>query len=404
MTNSGSHDPLRIVQNVDILRHENMDDQGNMLRSSDSAEQYECWLDFLLEDEETQELCKTNQIEVAPSQALSQLQQATANLPEANNEAGPANDSNQQRKRGRKAKLTEHERKENKKRSDKNHRAKKKQDVANLERQNAELSFMVQSMQKTLHEALMENQQLQSLADGLNTALQEHRKEVNKIKDCQDINPNCQEDTSSDCDLLDPELLKWLGPAIVSGDTSSQTIMCNTNAPAAEFFRKLDADEMSNVKFQDFTDLDGELRTVGRYQIPLSLVPTAVKIIELYGDVCATSKMNSSIARNVFILFCATIKEMGDLSLEQVTEGKMLKWRDAIKDALRIEFEVEFAMEHLKKIACGYFGLKARSEVESIDIKISKLEAHLNGLKERKVCIEIANEFDGKLVSEVLWR
>ncbi|GKV24597.1 hypothetical protein SLEP1_g34187 [Rubroshorea leprosula] len=382
-----------------------MDDQGNMLRSSDSAEQFRCWLDSFLEDEETPELDKTNQIEVGPSQSLSLSQQATANLLEANNEAGPSNDSNQQRKRGRKAKLTEHERKENKRRSDKNHRAKKKQNVADLERQKAELSSMVQSMQKTLHEALMENQQLQFLADSLNTALQEHRKEVNKIKDCQDINPNCQEATSTDCDLLeDPELLKWLGPAIVSGATSSQTIICDTNAPATEFFRKLDADEMSNVKFQDFTDLDGEHGTVGRYQIPLSLVPTAVKIFKVYGDVCATSKMNSSITRNVYILFCATIKEMGDLSLEQVTEGKMLKWRDAIKDALRIEFEAEFAMEHLKKIACGYFGLKARSEVESIDIKISKLEAHLNGLKKRKVCIEIANEFDGKLVSEVLWR
>ena len=47
---------------------------------------------------------------------------------------------------------------------------------------------------------------------------------------------------------------------------------------------------------------------------------------------------------------------MEDLQLDQVTEKKMLKWRDAIKDALRINFNVDFAMHHLIGIARAYFG------------------------------------------------
>ncbi|KAH1064018.1 hypothetical protein J1N35_029005, partial [Gossypium stocksii] len=64
--------------------------------------------------------------------------------------------------------------------------------------------------------------------------------------------------------------------------------------------------------------------------------------------------MNPSTIETVYIMFCAFVKEMRNLRQEQVTEGLMLKWRVAIKDVLCINFKVDFAMEHLKKISCAY--------------------------------------------------
>ncbi|XP_052485954.1 uncharacterized protein LOC128040947 [Gossypium raimondii] len=117
--------------------------------------------------------------------------------------------------------------------------------------------------------------------------------------------------------------------------------------------------------------------------------------------------MNTSIAEIVYIMFCASVEEMSNLRLEHVTEDLILKWRDAIKDALRINFKVDFAMEHLKKIACAYIGLMERQKLDSAGLRISKLEAALSTAKEEhakiceqsKVFIDAAEEFNDKPVS-----
>ncbi|XP_022717217.1 uncharacterized protein LOC111275884 isoform X3 [Durio zibethinus] len=188
---------------------------------------------------------------------------------------------------------------------------------------------------------------------------------------------------------------------------SSLSCMHHADMAMKKFLMKLDEEVLSNVDFSDFTGLDGEQTTVGRYSFPLSLIPTVERINDVCGDVSAKSLINPSAATTIYILFCATIKEMDDLQLEQVTEKKMLRWRDAIKDALRINFNVRFAMEHLKKVACAYFGLIGCILLQSIDARISQLEAEVNDWKTKradicegsKLCIAAAEEFIGVPVS-----
>ncbi|XP_021291853.1 uncharacterized protein LOC110422312 isoform X2 [Herrania umbratica] len=83
--------------------------------------------------------------------------------------------------------------------------------------------------------------------------------------------------------------------------------------------------------------------------------------------------------------FLATIQEMGDTSLEQVTEELIFKWRDCIAEAKTIKFNVDFATEHLKKIAKSYLNRKACNELSSIDKRIAVLEIELNDMKREKL-------------------
>ncbi|KAL1102608.1 hypothetical protein V6Z11_D05G376600 [Gossypium hirsutum] len=152
----------------------------------------------------------------------------------------------------------------------------------------------------------------------------------------------------------------------------------NDDTSISDLLMKIDADEESKVKFSDFTGLDGELVT-----------------------------MSPSITERIYVMFCASIKEMRDLRLEQITECRILKWKDAIKDALRMNFMVDFAMEHLKKIACAYIGLMERQRLEEVALRISKLEAELSASKKEhskicerfKVYMDTTKEFIGKPVS-----
>ncbi|XP_017972704.1 PREDICTED: uncharacterized protein LOC18606762 isoform X1 [Theobroma cacao] len=170
----------------------------------------------------------------------------------------------------------------------------------------------------------------------------------------------------------------------------------------------------SQVDFSDFSGLMEEVVKSGTVTLPPSLALTDKKIEKKYGEIAAESKQSSCTAMPSRILLCAAIKEMDELQLESIDEKKMLLWRDAINSALNINFKVDFAIEHLKKIGRAYFGLKARNdqELRSIEEKISTLQIELSDWEEkrakkveeqnsevRKECLRYAEYFQGKSLS-----
>ncbi|MBA0866873.1 hypothetical protein Goshw_025244, partial [Gossypium schwendimanii] len=176
----------------------------------------------------------------------------------------------------------------------------------------------------------------------------------------------------------------------------------NNKATITDILMKLEADDESKVKFSHFTGLHGELIVVGKYSLAPTLLTIVNNIIKVYDNFSAKRKMNPSTIETIYIMFCAFVKEMTNLRHEQVTEGLMLKWRDAIKNVLRINFKVDFAMEHLKKISFAYISSMERQKLENVGLRISKLEAKLSAMKvehakiseQSKVFIDAAEEFN----------
>ncbi|EOY05702.1 hypothetical protein QUC31_016648 [Theobroma cacao] len=151
------------------------------------------------------------------------------------------------------------------------------------------------------------------------------------------------------------------------------------------FMDKLERDEKSTVSYSDFEILlQGEKQEVGGYRIPLVLQPIFEKIVTSYGDITSNSLLSSFSAENVLLQFLATIQEMGDTTLEQVTEELIFRWRDCIAEAKRIKFNVDFATEHLKKVAKSYLGRKALNDLNNIDKRIEVLETEFNDLQRQK--------------------
>ncbi|GKV05331.1 hypothetical protein SLEP1_g17355 [Rubroshorea leprosula] len=308
------------------------------------------------------------------------LNQAAEPSPEPSRSGG--NLSARKNRRGHKPKLTPSERKEHRKITLKKHRLKVKGVLKNaieakedIEKQSAALQSVNESQLKYIQQLEKKINELKSQGHELQTNVQGQSEHVEQM------------------------IMEWLAFQ-----------PCNATVPAAAaaavFFRKLEENEKSKIGFNDFTDLHEkqECRTVGKYQIPLSLVPTAEKITKVHGDVCATSTISPNYAEDIYILFCATIKEMDELPVEKVTEETVLKWGVAIKNALCINFKVEFAMRHLKQtIAHRYIGMKVCEEAEKMDADIAKVEAYLSCLKECKTVKDFAKGFGDKPFSEGLW-
>ncbi|TYH74443.1 hypothetical protein ES332_D05G399200v1, partial [Gossypium tomentosum] len=302
---------------------------------------------------------------------------------------------------GTRSKLTPAQRKENKRQSDYKYRQKRKvtadEQIGEIKRLKEEIQrfnvengemVITQSTGKQLHPQYV-------TVHGTNSEAVDKMNEIQNLQGTVPVN------------VVDGN------DGIAKNQTSSEVETCSNNEAAiTDILMKLEADDESRVKFSDFTGLHGERISVGKYSFPLALHPIVNNIIEVYGDVSATSKMNPSIAETVYIMFCASVKEMSNLRLEHVTEDLILKWRDAIKDALRVNFKVDFAMEHLKKIACAYIGLMERQKLDSAGLRISKLEAELSAAKEEhakiceqsKVFMDAAEEFNDKPVSSGMFK
>ncbi|KAH1063609.1 hypothetical protein J1N35_028596 [Gossypium stocksii] len=99
-------------------------------------------------------------------------------------------------------------------------------------------------------------------------------------------------------------------------------------------------------------------RTISQGKLfPPALHPIVNDIIDFYGGVSATRKMNPTVFEAIYITFYASLS--------------VGYWRDATKDAVRINFKVDFTVEHLKKIACAYIGLMECRKLDNMGLRIS---------------------------------
>ncbi|PPR84701.1 hypothetical protein GOBAR_AA36008 [Gossypium barbadense] len=200
------------------------------------------------------------------------------------------------------------------------------------------------------------------------------------------------------------------GTASSSNPTEKQD---NSRALMARILKRIGEKRKSKVTYSDFPGLDIDERVaVGEYSFPKSLKSTVENITNMYGDVSKNSTMPQCVDETIYILFCATIKEMDDLQLHKVTENFIFKWSDTIKAALGIKFDVGFAMDHLKyKIIPAFVGQIHCQWVDEMEEKISNLEASLNALKQdhakeceqSKVYKDAMDKFNGKSVSSGLF-
>ncbi|KAH1120830.1 hypothetical protein J1N35_003990 [Gossypium stocksii] len=200
------------------------------------------------------------------------------------------------------------------------------------------------------------------------------------------------------------------GIASSSNPTEKQD---NSRALMARILKRIGEKRKSKVTYSDFPGLDIDERVaVGEYSFPKSLKSTVEKITNMYGDVSKNSTMPQCVEETIYILFCATIKEMDDLQLPKVTENCIIKWSDTIKAALGIKFDVGFAMDHLKdNIIPAFVGQIHWQRVDEMEEKISNLEASLNALKQdhakeceqSRVYKDAMDKFNGKSVSSGLF-
>ncbi|KAA3469184.1 Late embryogenesis abundant protein, LEA-14 [Gossypium australe] len=168
-----------------------------------------------------------------------------------------------------------------------------------------------------------------------------------------------------DFNLLDGSLL---GPPL--GEGPGTNIMCLTSIcdengekfddkQVTKFLQECDGNIKRKVQYSDFNGLQEELNKVEHDCFPSSLDPIIQKIKDTHGDITENSKLSNCAAHPTLVMFYTTIREMNEVKeVKDFNISKLKVWRDAICDALQINMKVEFAKQHLTKIAYAYFASK----------------------------------------------
>ncbi|OMO79829.1 hypothetical protein CCACVL1_13392 [Corchorus capsularis] len=355
----------------------------------------------------------------------------------------------QTKRRGRKSKLDPALRKLIKNRRDRERRAKEKVELQRLKNVEIKYNEMMPEFEKmkefkgkikeieNVNTGLRrENEELKSKARNQETEIQNLKSQIQNLKSqIKELHEKLESWLQSSpvhiaANYDNFDFSKILSPpshcenaANTQGPKSSQGEKTYSDELVQDFTRKLDANEKSQVKISDFKGLMEEVARMQYWDtLPPSLLTINMIIKKKYGEIDAESKHCSWVAMATRTLLCAAIKEMNELRLEDIDEEKMLLWRDAINNALNMNFKVEFAMNHLKKIARAYFGLKAsndrsdQDQIKSLEQMMSTLNIELLELKSkhaekvkeqnstvRKECLLDAEYFQGKTLATGLF-
>ncbi|OWM88347.1 uncharacterized protein LOC116202699 [Punica granatum] len=95
-----------------------------------------------------------------------------------------------------------------------------------------------------------------------------------------------------------------------------------------------------------------------------SLVPTLKQLLQRHADVISRSEQSSESKSLILTMLCGAIRSMLELDgqIEGVSEALLFNWWNHFRLAECVGFEIQFLMDHLKRITLAYFALKAKEE------------------------------------------
>ncbi|TYI58807.1 hypothetical protein E1A91_D11G387500v1 [Gossypium mustelinum] len=167
------------------------------------------------------------------------------------------------------------------------------------------------------------------------------------------------------CEKLDLQLSEDSGNASLPTEQNEFSLAC---APAQDrgscksfeskfvhFINQLYDNDNNEVEYKDFQGLEDALANTAWGEVPDYLKSIGIRIEDARGK--ATEFSHTGIQ----ILVCAVIKEMEDMSLEDLDWGTLKKWVAALNYANEHGFQVGFADNLLQRNVVAYFQKKELS-------------------------------------------
>ncbi|KAK7820439.1 hypothetical protein CFP56_038903 [Quercus suber] len=143
---------------------------------------------------------------------------------------------------------------------------------------------------------------------------------------------------------------------------------------------------------EKFAKVKEEFAKVGKYMFPLRLANILVQLLSRHGDVSAKSTLSPMAKLYLFIVLCECMCSMTNTRVVDITKDLILDWWTSLKMLQAARFEIQFAFNHLKRVAHAYFGLYVKKRVENFNTVLSELHKEVQNLQNKIEVLEKKRE------------
>uniref|UniRef100_A0A2N9IU29 Aminotransferase-like plant mobile domain-containing protein n=1 Tax=Fagus sylvatica TaxID=28930 RepID=A0A2N9IU29_FAGSY len=129
--------------------------------------------------------------------------------------------------------------------------------------------------------------------------------------------------------------------------------------------------------FSDAVCSRGPLVAYGNFWVYQDAVPLLQGLSAKFGDFTTHFKFGAGFGGPMLSLLGSVLADMRRTSFKTLSEPKILSWRSVVQDLIAVGFDLDFMLEHLRKVARKFFGEAIASEMKIVQEQISSLQSTL---------------------------
>uniref|UniRef100_A0A2N9I6J8 Aminotransferase-like plant mobile domain-containing protein n=1 Tax=Fagus sylvatica TaxID=28930 RepID=A0A2N9I6J8_FAGSY len=122
----------------------------------------------------------------------------------------------------------------------------------------------------------------------------------------------------------------------------------------------------------------GPLVAYGNFWVHQDAVPLLQGLVcEVWRTSLPISSLVPGFGGPMLSLLGSVLADMRRTSFKTLSEPKILSWRSVVQDLIAVGFDLDFMLEHLRKVARKFFGEAIASEMKIVQEQISSLQSTL---------------------------
>ena len=167
-----------------------------------------------------------------------------------------------------------------------------------------------------------------------------------------------------------------LSAAASSSQTQSAVEMFIPGEVAA-FFERFEERASNPYLDWHFWRFEGPLVAYGDFWVYQDAMPLLQRLSAKFVDFIAHFKFGAGFGGPMLCLLGSVLANMKRTSFKTLTESQILYWRSVVQDLTAVCFDLDFLLEHLRKMARKFFSKAIDSEMKVVQDQISFLQSTL---------------------------
>jgi hypothetical protein len=177
--------------------------------------------------------------------------------------------------------------------------------------------------------------------------------------------------------FVEKESVAHVASAAASSSQTQSAVEVITLGRVAAFFARFEERAPNPYPDWHFWKFEDPLVAYGNFWVYQDAVPFLQGLSAKFGDFTTHFKFGAGFGGPMLSLLGSVLADMRRTSFKTLSEPKILSWRSVVQDLIAVGFDLDFMLEHLRKVARKFFGEAIASEMKVVQEQISSLQSTL---------------------------